>query len=95
MSDLLGVLLSTLLILAVGLSLAFAIAVFMYTDRSKLNEIEKNTLCYWWDKEILFKSAVSGKGQTLWALSRLHKYGSIYFIIYVVIGLFVGVIRSL
>lgn len=72
MSDLLEVIFNIFLIFAAGFSIVFAIAVFMFSKKSKLDDIERNTW-YYWNKEILLKSAVVGKGQTLWILSRLQK----------------------
>jgi hypothetical protein len=84
MAEFIDLIVIGLLVVVVGSSLLFGAMVFTFTDKSKLSAVERNTWFYW-NKDVLFKSAQPEKRSLLWVLARLQKYSLFWGIVFAIV----------
>ena len=86
MADFIDWLAAGLIVAFIGSSLLFGAMILLFTDKSKLSAVERNTAAFYWNKEILFKSARADKRHLIWWLATAQKYSLYGVLTYVVLG---------
>ena len=86
MNEIIELIGTTLAITLMLSSVLFALMVWLFSDSSKLTAVEKNSW-YYWNKEVLIKSASDKQFSLIWILASTQKLSLIGLALFILVAL--------